>query len=322
MTKQPQFKGKMFSNDKPISETVKVRVPYAKLFVILWAVILIPLISYGLLSNSSQNLNFYLIVIHFLFSILFFILIKFSFEKDTTKLYEAQSYLQKKLTNLESLSTLGKPSIDMNATHQVKNIITSQSEFHSRLSDLENKIYPHLALNSKIGRSSDLNDKSNSKDQMPISVKDLIGALNFPKDEADSEGFRKLRIALADSENGDLLRASQDVQTLLSQDGIYMDDLIVEPSQPTVWRNFSKGHRGPTVQSLWVIENDETVFLISKKLSDDEIFRDTVNHFLRHFDSSLNELCKKASDSELLRFSDTRTARAFKLLGTASGRFN
>ena len=101
-----------------------------------------------------------------------------------------------------------------------------------------------------------------------------------------------------------------------------MDDLIVEPSQPTVLRNFSKGHRGPTVQSLWVIENDETVFLISKKLSDDEIFRDTVNHFLRHFDSSLNELCKKASDSELLRFSDTRTARAFKLLGTASGRFN
>ena len=108
MTKQPQFKGKMFSNDKPISETVKVRVPYAKLFVILWAVILIPLISYGLLSKSSQNLNFYLIAIHFLFSILFFILIKFSFEKDTTKLYEAQSYLQKKLTNLESLSTFGK----------------------------------------------------------------------------------------------------------------------------------------------------------------------------------------------------------------------
>ena len=55
---------------------------------------------------------------------------------------------------------------------------------------------------SKIDGSSDVNGKSNSKDQMPISVQDLIGALNFPKDETDSEGFRKLRIALADSETG------------------------------------------------------------------------------------------------------------------------
>ncbi|MFQ3355685.1 MAG: hypothetical protein ACI8Y9_001427 [Paracoccaceae bacterium] len=322
MTKQPPFKGKIFSNEKPISETVKVRIPYAKLFVIIWVVILIPLIFYGFLSKSDQNLNFYLIVIHFIFSISFFILIKFSFEKEISKLYEAQVYIQKKLTSLENLSSLGKPSIDTSATHQVKNIINSQSEFHSRLSDLENKIYPHLALSSKIDGSHDVNGKSNSKDQIPISVQDLIGALNFPKDETDSEGFRKLRIALADSENGDLLRASQDVQTLLSQDGIYMDDLIVECSQPMVWRNFSKGHRGPTVQSLWVIEDNEIVFLISKKLNDDEIFRDTVNHFLRHFDSSLSELCKKANDSELLRFSDTRTARAFKLLGTATGRFN
>ena len=322
MTKQSPFKGKMFSNEKPISETVKVQIPYTKLFVIIWGVILIPLISYSILSKPDQNLNFYLIIIHFIFSISFFILIKFSFEKETSRLYEAQIYIKKKLTSLESLSSLGKPSIDTNATHQVKNIITSQSEFHSRLSDLENKIYPHLALSSKMDGSSDVNCKSNNKDQMPISVQDLIGALNFPKDETDSEGFRKLRIALADSENGDLLRASQDVQTLLSQDGIYMDDLIVECSQPIVWRNFAKGHRGPTVQSLWVIEDDETVFLISKKLNDDEIFKDTVNHFLRHFDSSLSELCKKASDSELLRFSDTRTARAFKLLGTATGRFN
>ena len=58
MTIQPPFKGKKFSNEKPISETVKVQIPYAKLFVVIWVVILIALIFYSFLSKSNPNLNF------------------------------------------------------------------------------------------------------------------------------------------------------------------------------------------------------------------------------------------------------------------------
>jgi hypothetical protein len=49
--------------------------------------------------------------------------------------------------------------------------------------------------------------------------------MNFPENEHDKDGFRTLRRALEDPGTERLIRASQDVLTLLSQDGIYMDDL-------------------------------------------------------------------------------------------------
>ena len=69
------------------------------------------------------------------------------------------------------------------------------------------------------------------------------------------------------------------------------------------------------------IDDDEYILPIKKKLQNDDIFKDAAYHFLIHFDSSLQDFCKKASDEEIVRFSNTRTARAFKVLGTATNRF-
>ena len=198
--------------------------------------------------------------------------------------------------------------------------LSNQTKLENRISDLETKVYPHIQLQERIGANGN-SSESNKKNKLEaISVQDLIGALNFPKDEDDTEGFRKLRRALADSENGDLLRASQDVQTLLSQEGIYMDDLIAQAPDPESWRRFSKGERGLKISSM-SIDDDEYILPIKKKLQNDDIFKDATYHFLRHFDSSLQGFCKKASDEEIVRFSNTRTARAFKVLGTATNRF-
>jgi len=198
--------------------------------------------------------------------------------------------------------------------------LSNQTKLENRISDLETKVYPHIQLQERIGTNGNSNEANKKNKLEAISVQDLIGALNFPKDEDDTEGFRKLRRALADSENGDLLRASQDVQTLLSQEGIYMDDLISQAPDPESWRRFSKGERGLKISSM-SIDDDEYILPIMKKLQNDDIFKDATYHFLRHFDSSLQDFCKKASDEEIVRFSNTRTARAFKVLGTATNRF-
>ena len=79
----------------------------------------------------------------------------------------------------------------------------------------------------------------------PLARADLIRALNFPESETDARGFAALRRALSDRTARLLIQASQDVLTLLSQDGIYMDDLQPDPARPDLWRRFALGERGP-----------------------------------------------------------------------------
>jgi hypothetical protein len=54
----------------------------------------------------------------------------------------------------------------------------------------------------------------------------------------------------------------------------------------------------------------------------DHIFRDAVHHFLRQFDRTLAAFEPEATDAEIARLSETRTARAFMLLGRVAGTFN
>ena len=72
----------------------------------------------------------------------------------------------------------------------------------------------------------------------------FIRALNFPETQDDAEGFDALRLALKDRKTAQLVQASQDVLTLLSQEGIYMDDLRPDMARPEIWRQFAQGARG------------------------------------------------------------------------------
>jgi len=156
----------------------------------------------------------------------------------------------------------------------------------------------------------------------PITVADFIKALNFPENEHDKEGFRTLRRALEDRNTERLIRASQDVLTLLSQDGIYMDDLRPDRSRAEVWRRFAKGDRGRPIAALGGIHDRSSLVLAAGRMRKDPVFRDAVHHFLRHFDRTFMEFEKSASDEEIARLADTRTARAFMLLGRVSGTFD
>lgn len=156
----------------------------------------------------------------------------------------------------------------------------------------------------------------------PISVADFIKAMNFPENEHDKEGFRTLRRALEDRATERLIRASQDVLTLLSQDGIYMDDLRPDRSKSEVWRRFAKGERGRPIAALGGIHDRSSLVLAAGRMRKDPVFRDAVHHFLRHFDRTFMEFEKNASDEEIAHLADTRTARAFMLLGRVTGTFD
>ena len=156
---------------------------------------------------------------------------------------------------------------------------------------------------------------------LPLDRRDLVRALNFPETADDEEGCVALRKALADHEAKQLIRASQDVLTLLSQDGIYMDDLRPDTARPEVWRRFANGERGRAVSALGGIRDRSSLALTAGRMTQDPIFRDAAHHFLRRFDRVFSAFASEASDAELNDLANTRTARTFMLVGRVAGIF-
>jgi hypothetical protein len=156
----------------------------------------------------------------------------------------------------------------------------------------------------------------------PVTTADFIRAVQFPEDADDKAGFRALRAALEDRQTAKLIRAAQDVLTLLSQEGIYMDDLVPDRAHPQVWRRFAAGERGRTIAALGGIRDRASLALTATRMREDPIFRDAGHHFLRAFDKAFAAFEANASDADLVDLSDTRTARAFMLLGRVTGTFD
>lgn len=159
-------------------------------------------------------------------------------------------------------------------------------------------------------------------DHGEVSVEDFIRALHFPQSEADRDGFRALKAALRDPTTAALVRAAQDVLTLLSEDGIYMDDFSPDRARPEVWRRFASGERGPAVTALGGIRDRSCLALAAGRMRNDAVFRDAAHHFLRKFDTTFTRFAESATDAEIAALSETRTARAFMLLGRVAGTFD
>ena len=156
----------------------------------------------------------------------------------------------------------------------------------------------------------------------PLSRADFIRALNFPDNDKDVPGFDALRRALKDRNARQLVQAAQDVLTLLSQDGIYMDDLTPDRARPEVWRRFAMGERGRSMAALGGIRDRSSLALSAGRMREDTIFRDAAHHFLRLFDKGLVNFERDASDEEIVALADTRSARAFMVLGRVTGAFD
>jgi hypothetical protein len=156
----------------------------------------------------------------------------------------------------------------------------------------------------------------------PLDREDFVRALNFPETADDEAGFAALRRALKDRRTAQIVQASQDVLTLLSQDGIYMDDLRPDMARPEVWRQFAQGVRGRAVAPLGGIRDRTSLALTAGRMKQDPIFRDAAHHFLRLFDRTFAEFEQSASDADISALAETRTARAFMLLGRVAGTFD
>lgn len=156
----------------------------------------------------------------------------------------------------------------------------------------------------------------------PLPLETLIRALHFPETAEDEVGFDALRMALHHPPSAKVVQSAQDMLTALSQDGIYMDDLIPDRAKPDTWRRFARGERGRVISGLGGIRDRAALALSARRMREEPIFRDTAHHFLRSFDQTLARIEPEATDAELARLSETRSARAFMLVGRVAGIFD
>lgn len=150
---------------------------------------------------------------------------------------------------------------------------------------------------------------------------ELLHALNFPTDEKDKDGFRALRIAMGHRNTSQCLRAAEDIMNLLSQDGIYTDDLTPEIAPSALWRHFAKGTRGEEVSAVGGIHDPTAIAKVRSRMRSDPIFRDAALHFQRQFDTILRDFSAEGTDEQIQKLANTRTGRTFMLLGRVSGMF-
>ncbi len=156
----------------------------------------------------------------------------------------------------------------------------------------------------------------------PLDPDMLIRALDFPEDENDTAGFDALRAALTQPRLAPLIRAAQDVLTRLAQEGIYMEDLRPDRARPEFWRAFAQGARGPQIAPLGGIHDRSCLAITAGRMRSDAGFRASAHLFLREFDQVLADFEPRADDTRLTALADTRTARAFMLLGRVAGVFS
>lgn len=150
---------------------------------------------------------------------------------------------------------------------------------------------------------------------------DLIRALHFPETPDDRDGLRALQKALQDHKVRLVVQAAQDMLTLLSQDGIYMDDLDHIRADPDLWRRFARSDRDRAVGAVGGIHDPVALAKCRERLQKNTVYRDTAHHFLRRFDQMLGTLVPDLTDDGVIALSETRSARAFMLVGRAAAVF-
>lgn len=151
----------------------------------------------------------------------------------------------------------------------------------------------------------------------------VAAALDFPRHAGDADGFAALDAARRDRGAGELLQAAEDALTLLSQKGLYMEDLAVRHASSETWRRFAQGERGPAVRAAGGVEAPDAVATVRELMKSDPVFRDTALHLMRRYDALLRRTVEAPEgEARLLSLADSRTGRAFMTVAQASGVFD
>ena len=182
----------------------------------------------------------------------------------------------------------------------------------------ENFLRTQLELNvgEKIEREFDSLSETNS-----ISWDTLLKALNFPNDKNDILGYAALNEAKKNNNVLRCLQVSEDFLNLLAQDGLYLDDVKIEPPSVQAWINFIKLDKDQNTRRLSCIGVEQYFDTLRSRMKSDPVFRDTALMLVRRFDKLLKCHLFSADDHQIFDIAKTRSGKAFLIVGCISNIF-
>ena len=223
---------------------------------------------------------------------------------------------------------------------KIKNNSMQAQQLHNKLIKISSTVKPQERVLGVIEQNKLETEGSFINDQLELNITDknknqsadklennflswdvLLKALNFPNDENDLIGFSALNLARKNNTILQLLQVSEDFLNLLAQDGIYLDDLKIDPPSVTAWVNFVKNERNEHVKSLNCSGVDQHIKKLKMRAKSDVVFRDTALMLMRRFDKLLRDKLETAEDHQIFKISDTRSGKAFLLVGKISDAF-
>ena len=233
------------------------------------------------------------------------------------------------LANLSSANTKIEKKIEKLSTQVQKfetQLITTTNTFHSKPSrpnkselDKKDNLSSFFEIQSELSEPTNHKKVVNDdKESEPLTWDLILKALNFPEDKNDHLGFLALNTARKNNSISELLRVSEDLLKLIAQDGIYLDDLKIEPPEVKSWLNFLRPDQNHTNIRLNCVGIDREINKLKSRIKSDAIFRDTSLMLMRRFDLLLRDRFETASDNQIFKIAETRSGKAFLIVGKLS----
>ena len=218
---------------------------------------------------------------------------------------------------------------------QIKKVSGQVNKIENKIAVISQADLVQKTTFKRVDENKELDHEDITKNQLELNIKEknnllpdytfsaealswdiLLQALHFPKDKNDIFGFEALKLAKKNNVVFKALQASEDFLNLLAQDGIYLDDLGIEPPSIQAWINFLRPEKKGDSKKLNCLGIDVHLEKLKLRLKADTVFRDTSLMLARRFDKMLREKMETASDNQIFKLSYTRSGKAFLIVGS------
>ncbi len=152
-------------------------------------------------------------------------------------------------------------------------------------------------------------------DEWNIDAVTLIRAFNLPNDENDNEGYDAIEAAIKIDSIGTLLHNSHDILYTLADYDLIMDEMEIDLGLISTWRKFAADSAEGTVSSLGGTGTFVEIDKVSSIVAEKSDFEEIANSFNSQMVEFISLAIPQLKDDEIRDLAQTRTFRAFLLLG-------
>lgn len=156
----------------------------------------------------------------------------------------------------------------------------------------------------------------------PLDWPSLLSTLDLP--EARSDTARALQsAALNDRGISETLALAGEVQESLAEEGLFLQDLAPIHASAASWRSYADGKRTKKLtHEMAGIKDDVALTLAQTRLRSEPAFRDLALRFVASYQRLIARGAgEEGAGARLLELAETKSGRAFLLLGQLTGAF-